>query len=287
MTNTPNTSPEARSNRSENATTPPGNTSPRGSESTTNPSETAPVTPGELTAWLPDSPDPIVFEDVSKNYGSITAVQGVSLTIQPGEFHCLAGPNGSGKTTLGRIAVGLTRPSSGVIHGPTDQIGYGFQSPRFYPSLTVQENLATFCRATGVSPSNDWVTEVTDSLRLSRVSHQPAVELSGGFQKKLDLAIALVETPAYVWLDEPLGDLDDVSVSRVIALLEAYVEAGGGVAVSTHNFDVFEGSFTHLTVFLDGEQRETMELPEETDTALVDHYRDGLSALYDSDHQPD
>lgn len=233
-----------------------------------------------IGAALPEQPVPIEFTNVSKQYNGVTAVDDASFTIHPGEFHCLAGPNGSGKTTLGRIAVGLERATTGTVTGPTDAIGYGFQSPRFYPSLSVRENLVTFCTATGTDPDSPWMDAITDALRLTRVSHQAASELSGGFQKKLDLAIALAERPSYVWLDEPLGDLDDVSVSRVIALLEAYVQGGGGVIVSTHNFEEFDGVFTHLTVFLDGVQNGTMELQETQENALLEQYREAVNSLY-------
>lgn len=242
----------------------------------------APPVPVEtIEAALPSDPPPLRLENITKTYGDVMALADVSFTAAPSEFHCLAGPNGSGKTTLGRIAVGLTHPTTGTVTGPTNDIGYGFQAPRYYPSLTVRENLTTFCRASGVDPDSQWVAEITEALRLHRVAHQPASELSGGFQKKLDLAVAVATTPTYVWLDEPLGDLDDVSVSRVVALLDAYVAGGGGVIVSTHNFDAFDDVFTHLTVFLDGVQNPTMELGEtDGEEEVRSRYRDAVDELY-------
>ncbi|WP_436907127.1 ATP-binding cassette domain-containing protein [Halosimplex marinum] len=204
--------------------------------------------------------DPVAVRGVTKRYGDVVALNDVTFEARCGEFHCLAGPNGSGKTTLGRLVVGLTRPTRGAVAAPRGAVGYGFQQPKCYPDLSVRENVDVFCRVDGVSPRSDWVTTILSALRLSRVEDQIAGELSGGFKKKLDLAIALLAAPTFLWLDEPLTDIDDVSVRRVRSILDAYVDAGGGVVVSTHNLEAFDRLATHLTAFLDGEQSETVEL---------------------------
>lgn len=231
----------------------------------------------------PEPAEPIEIDGVSKRFGGVTALSDVSITIEPGEFHGLAGPNGSGKTTLGRIVVGLTRPDEGTVRGPTDRVGYGFQRPRLYPSLTVRENVETFRRAGSASQSTgSWVNGVLEALRLDRVAHQPAAELSGGFKKKLDLAIAVLDRPSYLWLDEPLSDLDDVSVSRVVAMLSEYVAVGGGVVVATHNVEEFAEAFSHFTVFLDGNGSRTIDLARETpDEVLSAEFREQMSDVFE------
>ncbi len=220
------------------------------------------IDPALLAEKIPDDVRPLTFANVTKRYGTLLAVDDITFEVQTGEFHCLAGPNGSGKTTLGKIAVGLTRPTNGDVIVPAHPIGFGFQEPSFYTDLTVTENVDVFCTTAGISPRCDWVRTIMSTLRLTHVEQQVAGELSGGFKKKLDLAIALLDAPPYLWLDEPLSDIDDISQRRVVSLLEAYVNAGGGVVASTHNLDAFEGILTHLTVFLDGRKSETIALSE-------------------------
>lgn len=194
---------------------------------------------------------PLTLSGVSKSYGSVTALRPLTMRIEPGELHCLLGPNGSGKTTLGRIATGLTRPDNGDVERPPGGIGYGFQRPRLYPSLSVTENLTTFRTVIPEAVPQEWVDGLMRTLRLDRVSHQRAGALSGGFRKKLDLAIGLLPRPQVLWLDEPLADLDQVSVERLAALVDAYTTAGGAVVIATHRIDAFETA-THTTLFLDG-----------------------------------
>lgn len=189
----------------------------------------------------------IRLTDVTKTYGDTTALDEVSLTIPPGEFHCLVGPNGSGKTTLFNILLGLTRPTSGNVHVPADVMNCGFQDPRVYPSLTVAENLDVFAELTGC-PSDEWLTTVVEGLGLDRVQNRRAGELSGGYTKALDLGLALVSRPQFLLLDEPLADLDDVTEAELLAFLDAYQTDDRTVFVSTHNVDAFADVVTRLTV---------------------------------------
>ena len=153
--------------------------------------------------------EPIRFEGVSKSYGDVVALSGVDLELRPGEIHCLVGPNGSGKTTLLDILLGLTRPTSGTVTVPDVPIGCSFQSPTVYPGLTVTENLDVFARLSGC-PDEGWRERLLDVFGLDRVAEQPAGTLSGGWQQKLDLALGFLKRPAYLLLDEPCSELDDV-----------------------------------------------------------------------------
>lgn len=189
---------------------------------------------------------PAEFDAVRKLYGDVVAVEDVSLTIRKGEFHCLVGPNGSGKTTLIRLLVGLTRPSAGSIVDPDGALGCGFQTPNFYPDLTVRENLDVF--ATLVGGSREWRETLLEELRLRRVADRIADDLSGGFARKLDLALALLKQPDYLLLDEPLGALDDVSQDRLLAFLGEYCDDSTTVLVSTHDVAAFEPHVDRLTI---------------------------------------
>jgi ABC-2 type transport system ATP-binding protein len=181
----------------------------------------------------------------------VTALSGVDLSVTPGTIHALVGPNGSGKTTLFRVALGLTRPSSGTVDTPAEGIGPGFQRANFYRDLTVAENLDVFAALTGAD-DDAWRETVCSTLRLDRVRDRRAGDLSGGFGKKLDLALALLDRPPVVCLDEPMGDLDDVSKAKLLDLLADYRDEGHAVVVSTHHLAEFEAVIDHLTVLHDG-----------------------------------
>lgn len=185
--------------------------------------------------------------NVRKTYGDIVALRDVTLTVDPGTIHCLAGPNGSGKTTLLRIVLGLTRPSGGAVAVPDGTVGAGFQDPSMFADLSVAENLDTFGAMGAAGP--DWREVVVDVLGLADVTGRVVSDLSTGYRKKLDLALGFLARPDYLLLDEPLADLDDNSRERVVELVEAYPET---VLVSTHHLSAF-ADCDRLTVLRDGE----------------------------------
>ncbi|MFC5969985.1 ABC transporter ATP-binding protein [Halomarina salina] len=199
-----------------------------------------------------DTTEPLLtFDEVEKRYGDTAALDGVSLSVDTGTVHCLVGPNGSGKSTLVRVALGLTRPSGGSVecHGST--VGCGFQTPTFYPDLTVGENLDVFGDITGADPG-PWFEDVLARLRLDRERDRLAGDLSGGFAKKLDVALALQKEPRLLVLDEPMSDVDDVSRAELVALLDDYVTDERAALVSTHRLDEFGPVLDHLTVVESG-----------------------------------
>ncbi|MFB6082665.1 MAG: ATP-binding cassette domain-containing protein [Halorientalis sp.] len=222
-----------------------------------------------------DAPEPVlVLHDVEKSYGDVTALDGVDLSVAPGTIHAVVGPNGSGKTTLFRVALGLTRPSNGTVDAPPAGIGPGFQRPNVYRDLTVAENLDVFAALTGAD-DDAWREEIVATLRLDRVRDRRAGDLSGGFRKKLDLALALLDRSPVVCLDEPTGDLDDVSRAKLLDLLADFRDAGHAVVVSTHHLGAFADVIDHLTLLHDGE----VVLDERRrDLDLGDH--DSLRDLY-------
>ncbi|MEF8774984.1 MAG: ABC transporter ATP-binding protein [Haloarculaceae archaeon] len=194
----------------------------------------------------------LALEDVTKRYGSVVAIRDVSLAVGDSEFHCLLGPNGSGKTTIVRLLIGLTRPTSGTVRREDAVVGCGFQTPNFYPGLTVSENLEVFGSLVGGADA-DWRETLVDRLRLSRARERRAGDLSGGFARKLDLALALLKRPDILLLDEPLGALDDASKIRLLEFLADYAESGNAVVVSTHQVRRFEPLLDRVTVMHEGE----------------------------------
>ena len=198
--------------------------------------------------------EPIRFEGVSKSYGDVVALDGVDLELRPGDVHCLVGPNGSGKTTLLDLLLGLTRPTSGTVTVPDVPVGCSFQSPTFYPGLTVTENLDVFARLSGC-PGEAWRERLLDVFGLGQVAGQLAGTLSGGWQKKLDLALGSLKRPAYLLLDEPCSQLDDASKRRLLEFLAAFCTEDRSVVVVTHHVRRFEDVVDRLTVFDGGQVR--------------------------------
>ena len=164
---------------------------------------------------------PIVeVRDVSKAYGTIRAVNRFSLNVRRGEFFSLLGPSGSGKTTILRLLAGFERPDQGdiVIDGrsmhdvPPNQrpVNLVFQHYALFPHLTVFRNIAFGLEMQGL-PRADIASRVTmalDMVKLQGKQERLPTQLSGGEQQRVALARALVNHPAVVLLDEPLGALD-------------------------------------------------------------------------------
>jgi ABC-2 type transport system ATP-binding protein len=216
---------------------------------------------------------PVTVDRVSKRYGTVCALDDVSLSLDPGTVHALAGPNGSGKTTLLRIVAGLTRPTEGAVRVPDARLGYAFQRPNVYPDLTVAENVDVFGRMADARPA--WRETVVERLRLDAVAHRPAADLSDGFAKKLDLALALLKEPDLLLLDEPLADIDDATERRLLALLADYRSADRLVLLSSHNLGAVADLLDRLTVLVDGRVVRD-EWTADLDATAVDAYAAAL-----------
>lgn len=215
----------------------------------------------------------IRLEDVSRNYDGITALEAVDLRITPGELHALVGPNGSGKSTLFGLVLGLDRPTNGSVHRPEKPIGCSFQRPSVYPDLSVDENLAVFA-AMG-DAGDEWVASVRSDLGLDDVRSRVVADLSGGYQRLLDVALAFVRRPQFVVLDEPLDELDDAAQERVVTFVTDYAENERTVLVSTHHIDEFGPAIDRLTVLSEGTVAFDDSVDAEEDTlaryrALID-----------------
>lgn len=192
----------------------------------------------------------IEVENLVKRYSHVTALDGIDVTIPGGTVHGLAGPNGSGKTTFIRILAGLVPPSEGDVHMPGGSVGYGFQRPNVYPALSVQENLDVFTALTDAN--TEWQAELAERLRLEQVLEREVRALSDGYRKKLDLALAALRKPAVLLLDEPLADLDDLTRSRLVELVDELASPERVIVISTHELAAFAGVLDGLTILYDG-----------------------------------
>ena len=181
----------------------------------------------------------IVFDNVSKTYGSKPALDSLSFTCEPGKITGLLGRNGAGKTTALRIAVGLERPTSGsvTINGapydrlPLGQVGVAL-SPNFAPIRTVIQQLSLSALAAGASKGN--VLETLAETELTEVAHKRCMNLSLGMKQRLILACATVASPKVLILDEPVNGLDPDGIAWLHAYLRLQAQGGVAVLVSSH-----------------------------------------------------
>ena len=163
----------------------------------------------------------LVLSDIEKTYGQFRALEGVSLTVEEGEFICFLGPSGCGKTTLLRIIAGLDRQSAGRVEiagkdcsaAPPEQRDYGivFQSYALFPNLTVARNVAYGLASGGggaSKASERRVAEMLELVGLPDIGGRYPGQLSGGQQQRIALARALAPAPRLLLLDEPLSALD-------------------------------------------------------------------------------
>ena len=153
-----------------------------------------------------------------KTYGEFVAVDDLSLLIPEGSFFALLGPSGCGKTTTLRMIAGLDEPTSGSIHiGNTDityqkpydrPVNTVFQNYALFPHLTIFENIAFGLRRRGIKDVKEQVDKVLNLVELPHLAQRKPTQLSGGQQQRIALARAIVNRPALLLLDEPLGALD-------------------------------------------------------------------------------
>lgn len=167
-----------------------------------------------------NAPSSLSLRSISKQFGSVRAVDGINLEIRQNEFFALLGPSGSGKTTLLRIIAGLEQPGRGqVVVGGQDmtpqppyrrRIGMVFQNFLLFPHKTVAENVVFPLRMQGVNRSDrdERLTWALRLLRLEGLAERYPHELSGGQQQRVSLARGLISRPAILLLDEPLANLD-------------------------------------------------------------------------------
>ncbi|HJL56351.1 MAG: ABC transporter ATP-binding protein [Arenicellales bacterium] len=162
----------------------------------------------------------ISFQNVSKHFGKVKAVDHVNFDIQRGEFFSLLGPSGCGKTTLLRMVAGFETPSSGEVFldgepmsvSPPNRrpVNMVFQNYAIFPHLDVRGNIAFGMRKAGLTRSelDQRIDEVLELIKLPGYGRRGADELSGGQRQRVALARALIKQPKVLLLDEPLGALD-------------------------------------------------------------------------------
>ncbi|HXJ03247.1 MAG TPA: LPS export ABC transporter ATP-binding protein [Micropepsaceae bacterium] len=187
---------------------------------------------------------------VGKSFRKRPVVRGVSLTLQRGEVVGLLGPNGAGKTTIFYLITGLIRADYGSItldgHDITRLpmyrrarlgIGYLPQEASIFRGLTAEENIRAAAEL--VEPDAAHCAALVDSLlaefSITHVAHTPAISLSGGERRRVEIARALATHPAYILLDEPFAGIDPIAINDIRELVRHLKDRGIGVLITDHN----------------------------------------------------
>ena len=208
--------------------------------------------------------DAIVIDKLTKRYKDVAAVDDLSLNIRQGELFSLLGVNGAGKTTTIKMLSCLTRPTGGdaCLHGHSvvreaaqvkPLIGVSPQETAVAPNLTVKENLVLMCGVHGFSKgkSAEKVRELTEQFDLRTILNKKAGKLSGGWQRRLSIAMALIGEPKILFLDEPTLGLDVLARSELWDVIRA-LKGKITMILTTHYMEEAEALSDRVGIMRDG-----------------------------------
>lgn len=196
------------------------------------------------------------LKSISKSFhdgeSELLVLDGIDLTLKPGESLALLGASGNGKSTLLQIAAGLEDPDAGSVQVlgqdlstlnesglalmRRKHLGFVFQQFNLLPGLNVRNNILFQRRLNGLEDRDAWIDELTGVLELAPLLNRPVEVLSGGQQQRVAIARALAHQPQLVFADEPTGNLHDTLSRQVMKLMARLVEESGcSLLLVTHN----------------------------------------------------
>ncbi len=206
----------------------------------------------------------IKIENLTKLYKDVRAVDGLSLEIESGELFSLLGVNGAGKTTTIKMLSCLTAPTSGdaVVLGENitknpaavkANIGVSPQETAVAAGLTVRENLELICGIYGFSKekASEKVSSLSSMLSLESVMNKKASKLSGGYARRLSIAMALISEPKVLFLDEPTLGLDVIARSELWDIIRS-LKGKVTIILTTHYMEEAEALSDHIAIMRDG-----------------------------------
>ncbi len=208
--------------------------------------------------------DAIRMEGLTKKYKDVVAVDNLSLSVCKGELFSLLGVNGAGKTTTIKMLSCLTQPTSGdaFLHGKSicndsaavkSMIAVSPQETAVAPGLSVRENLELMCGVHGFTKEkqNAKIAELTELLGLASISKKKAGKLSGGWQRRLSIAMALISEPEILFLDEPSLGLDVLARSDLWDLIRS-LKGEITIILTTHYMEEAEALSDRIAIMKDG-----------------------------------
>jgi len=199
----------------------------------------------------------IYFDNVTKRYGDMAALEEVTISVAPKEFVSIVGHSGAGKTTLLKLLLAEERPTAGAVffesvnvndlpssalHHYRRKIGMVFQDFRLIPNKTAHENIAFAMEAAGRT-DDEIASDVPYILELvnlaDKTSHFPD-QRSGGEKQRIAIGRAIINQPELIVADEPTGNLDPINTYEVVEILKKINELGTTVMITTHNKGVVD-----------------------------------------------
>ena len=203
-------------------------------------------------------PEILNIENLSKNYGAVQALSGVSFSIKQGQVYGILGPNGSGKTTTLSIVMGIVSQNEGSFtwfegKQGTDfnkRIGSLIETPNFYPYLTAEKNLLITTKIKGIDPS-----EIERVLKITGLYERKDYRFdtfSLGMKQRLALAAVLLGDPQVLVLDEPANGLDPQGIADIREIIKNQAALGKTIILASHILDEVEKVCTHVVILKKG-----------------------------------
>ncbi len=233
----------------------------------------------------------IEVTNLTKQFKNCTALKGVTLQIAQGELFGLLGVNGAGKTTLIRILSTLILPTSGTacvlghnvvtdsatVKALTD---LSPQETSVAPNLTVRENLTFFANVYGLdkATAKERIAEISDQFHLDEVIERRAKTLSGGWQRRLSLAIALISEPQVLFLDEPTLGLDVLSRRELWKIIRS-LKGKTTIVLTSHYLEEIEALCDRVSVMAKGKILTTGTVSELKEATGTDNFEDAFVAI--------
>ncbi|MDQ1095453.1 MULTISPECIES: ABC transporter ATP-binding protein [Chryseobacterium] len=201
----------------------------------------------------------VITNALVKNYGAFTAVKGINLSVPKGYIYALLGPNGAGKSTTLSLILGLMKPSSGQItlfgenwqRSLLGRIGASINGPALYNHLNAYENLEVHAKMLHLKLEH--IKTALSSVNLTDTCNKPVKSFSMGMKSRLALAIALLDNPELLILDEPQNGLDPEGIRELRDLLKTYTKEGKTVLISSHQLGEVAKLADYVGVISDGE----------------------------------
>jgi ABC-2 type transport system ATP-binding protein len=208
----------------------------------------------------------IAIENLVKRYGTFTAVDGITLDVQPGEIHGFLGPNGAGKTTTIRMIAGLLKPTSGriLVNGhdlavnpepAKASLGFIPDRPFIYEKLTAGEFLRFHAGLYGMDNGAvaGRVREMLELFELTRWEHELVESFSHGMKQRLVMCSAFLHRPQAVLVDEPMVGLDPRGARLIKQVFRHMADRGVAILMSTHTLEVAQEMCDRISIILRGE----------------------------------